>query len=134
MTERWAGRRARQRRVAVETRADWRGLIELARHCIRDLDGEPDFAGETRLLDLSRRAKAASVDMWGRDAGATATEVARAFLILLVGFGRWTSPKASREALAPLIEASAGWLEDRMHELATDEFKRAHAGRPEVWG
>jgi len=142
MTGRWReGGKRRAAVAAVYSRADWRALISLARQCAADATGlkpssgtaGPD-AAHLRLMTLCRQADHASVVVLDRDAGATIADTGRAFLKVAAAFARPSTPAVTRQGLAPVIQALAAFLDDQLHELNTNEFQRAHAGRPEVWG
>lgn len=118
----------------VSTRSDWRGLIKLARDCASDAaNATEDADAALRLMTLTRRCNRASTTLLDRDAGATVADTARAFLKLLDVFTRLSTASANRVALAPLVDGVAAFLDDLLHELASNEFQRAHEGRPEVW-
>lgn len=136
MTERWRqGRRKGGVVATVSSRADWRGLIALARQCAADAaDGTNTADAELRLMTLNRRAGGASSAVLDRDAGATIADTGRAFLKVLGAFARPATPSVTRRALAPVIDATAVFLDDQLHELNASEFQRAHEGRPEVYG
>ena len=119
----------------VSSRADWRSLIALAAQCAADAADEAlNGDAELRLMTLSKRAGSASSAVLDRDAGATVADTARAFLRLVGAFSRPSTPAVTRRALAPTVGAAATFLDDQLHQLNADEFERAHAGRPEVWG
>lgn len=137
MTENWRrGRRERKPGAAiVSSRADWRNLIGLAAQCVADASEDVlNSDAELRLMTLSKRAGSASSAVLDRDAGATVADTARAFLRLAAAFSRPSTPAVTRRALAPTVGAAATFLDDQLHQLNADEFERAHAGRPEVWG
>lgn len=125
-------RRATQ--PAIASRADWRGLLTLARECARDAAEEARSSdADLRLMTLANRTARATTAQLERDAGATVADTARGFLRFACAFARATTPATTRRALAPVVEASAVCMDDQLHALNTDEFNRAHAGRPEVW-
>lgn len=138
MTGGWKGRRAVRRAPptgTVSSRADWRDLLTLARRCAADArDRVNDSEAELRLMTLRRKAGGASSSVLDRDGGATMADTGRALLNLCGAMARPTTPGEARMALAPAVDATAAVLDDQLHALNTDEFKRAHAGRPEVWG
>ncbi|WP_295706971.1 hypothetical protein [uncultured Brevundimonas sp.] len=119
---------------------EWRALIELAKSCAVDALSQGDEAEEEgqdaalRLMTLGNRVNAASSSVFAREAGAATDDAARAFLRVTRAFARRETPGRTRRALAPMMAAGAEFLDDALHGLATDAFKRAHAGRPEVWG
>jgi len=128
---------ARQKRqtILVSSRADWRELITLSRKCASDVQaGVGTDDAQLRLMTLCRQSGRASTGVLDKEAGATIAGTARAFLGLLTTFSRPTMADATRVAMAPVVDAAASFLDDQLHELASTEFKRAHAGRPEVWG
>lgn len=136
MTGRWRGRQQRRGTTdVVSSRHDWRELIALAQRCAADArDGAAGADVELRLMTLARRSGSASVALLDKDAGATVADTSRAFLKLLTVFTRATTASVTRQAMAPVVEATAGFLDDQLHERAALEFQRAHEGRPEVWG
>ena len=135
MNRNWRREGRKPAAAIVSSRADWRGLIALAQQCVADA-GE-DMAGgdaELRLMALGHRAKSAATAVLDRDAGATVADTAKAFLRLLAAFCRRETSGPTRRALAPTVGAAATFLDDQLHQLNTDEFQRAHHGRPEVYG
>ena len=136
MTLRYGRGSSRSRKPAeVRSRAEWRGLAALARRCAADaVDEVNDTDAQLRLMALGRQSASATATVLERDAGATVADVARAFNKMIVAFARPATGPALRQALAPLIEASGAFLDDQLHVLNTDDFNRAHAGRPEVCG
>lgn len=136
MTGGWRDRRKSRPAVpAVTSRADWRGLIGLARQCAADATSEaPDGDADLRLLSLGPRAGRASFTLLDREAGFTTAETARALVRLARAFGGLATPLETRREMAPALTAVASLLDDQLHALSAREFQRAHAGRPEVWG
>lgn len=140
MTRAWGksgrnpGRRGPSTAV-VSSRTEWRRLIALARQCAADAreQARGDDA-QLRLMALCRRSGSASVAVLDRDAGAAVADCARAFLKVAAALSRASTPAVTREGLAPVVEASAEFLDDQLHALNAAEFQRAHEGRPEVWG
>lgn len=127
------GRGPAHRKVAG--RSEWRGLLALAETCVADSEVDPLPPDAClRLASLANKANAASSTLFEREAGAASADVARAFLRLAKAFSRRETPEAVRRAMSPVVGASAAFLSDRLHALATDDFQRAHVGRPEVWG
>lgn len=125
----------RTTQTAITSRADWRELLKLARTCARDAgEDAPDSNAQLRLMALANQTARASTKQLEREAGATVADTARGFLRFAGAFARATTPARTRQTLAPVVEASAACMDDQLHALATDEFNRAHAGRPEVWG
>jgi hypothetical protein len=113
MTGGWRDRRkSRPAAPAVTSRADWRGLIVLARQCAVD----------------------AVSDLLDREAGFTTAETARALVRLARAFAGLATSGETRREMAPALTAVAALLDDQLHALSAREFQRAHAGRPEVWG
>lgn len=135
MTRAWSKRPARPAQThAVRSRAEWRELARLARQCCADAGAEAAGAdAELRLMTLSRRCVGASTALLEREGGATVADTAKGFLRFAGAFARATTPAGTRRVLAPVVEAAAVSMDDQLHALNTDEFKRAHAGRPEVW-
>nr|WP_315051270.1 hypothetical protein [uncultured Brevundimonas sp.] len=128
-------RRAGSAKPAAFGKAEWRALIELAKSCAADAQAEEEGQDpELRLMTLGNRVNAASSSVFAREAGAATDDAARAFLRVTRAFARRETPRRTRRALAPMMAAGAEFLDDALHGLATDAFKRAHAGRPEVWG
>lgn len=125
----------------LKSRSDWRALIDLARACVGDCERADDLAVGTfgtfdaanvRRMSLLRGCSIAQTDQLEREGGAVTGDLARAF----VRIGRaWARPETSgktRAGITPLLKASADWMDERLHAMATDDFQRAHAGRPEV--
>jgi hypothetical protein len=123
-------RRPRGAVTTVSSRAEWRGLIELARRCAVDAREEvnDDAAGQ-RLLTLRRQTLGASSDVLERDAGAAVADCGRAFLRVCGAFARHGTPGETRAALAPVVDAAAAFIDDRLHAMAAADFHRAHDGR-----
>ena len=126
---------------AVRTRSDWRGLVDLAQACVADGEGadgdDPDgyailSARERRRMDLARRCGHATTETLEREAGAVTGDVARALVRIGRAWSRAETPGETRAELTPLLKSVAGFLDARLHRMATTDFQRAHAGRPEV--
>lgn len=139
------GRRATT--PVVSSRSDWRTFVTLARACAAEAEAADEGACEAtsegraavqaaalRLMALDRQARSASSVALDRDGGAVTGDLARAFIRMTCAFARPTTPTTVRCALAPVIEAAGAFLDDRLHRMNTDDFQRAHSGRPEVWG
>ena len=134
-------RRPRPAIPGVRTRGDWRGLVDLALTCVADAEraermGEPGgeiFMSENlRRMDLARRCGHATTEVLEREGGAAAGDVGRALIRLGRAWSRIETPGETRAELTPLLKGVAAWLDARLHGLATTDFQRAHAGRPEV--
>lgn len=126
---------------SVRTRADWRGLVDLALNCVADAEraeahGEPGgeifMSDNLRRMDLARRCGHATTEVLEREGGAVTGDVARALIRLGRAWSRPETPGETRAELTPLMKGVAMWLDARLHGLATTDFQRAHAGRPEV--
>ena len=127
---------------AVRSRADWRGLVDLAKACVAD--GEQRMASydfdipdgwsamDRRRMDLARRCGHATTDTLEREGGAVTGDVARALVRIGRAWARPETPGGTRAELTPVLRSIAECLDARLHALATDDFQRAHAGRPEV--
>ena len=127
--------RARKPTPALSSRSDWRALLKLARDCCEDARDEDRSAdAEFRLMTLSRRVGLASSKTLEREGGSTIGDTARGFIRLAGAFARPTTSSRTRLAMVPVVDATAGFLDDQLHELNTNEFQRAHEGRPEVMG
>lgn len=122
-------------KFGVRTRADWRGLLELAGKCAEDAD-RSDGGEEAlrRRADLANRINGATPILFEREAGAATTDVAKGFIRITRAFARRETAEALRREMAALVSDGAAFLDQRLTQLATDDFQRAHAGRPEVWG
>lgn len=125
----------------MRTRGDWRGLVDLALACVadgEDHDGDDPngiavlSARDRRRMDLARRCGHATTDQLEREGGAVTGDVARALVRLGRAWSRAETPGETRAELTPLLKAVAGFLDARLHALATTDFQRAHSGRPEV--
>lgn len=135
MTRRFGQSPRRPTQFVVSSRSDWRRLISLARQCAADARGDSsDDEAELRLMTLRRQTGTASWKVLDRDAGACVADCGVAFLRISGAFTRPSAEGETRTALAPILDATAAFLDDQLHALATDDFNRAHAGRPEVWG
>lgn len=123
----------------VRSRADWRGLVELARACADDARDEADDGGreadaELRLATLGNRVNGASTEVFAREAGAATTDAARAFVLTAKAFARRETPGEVRRRLADSVADLSTFLDQQLTWLADRDFQRAHVGRPEVWG
>lgn len=134
-------KRARQPRPTVRTRTHWRGFVDLALSCVADAeaalaDDQVAINGfstmDRRRMDLSRRCGLATTEQLEREAGAVLGDVARALIQIGRAWSRAETPGAVRADLTPMLKAVAVYLDARLHDLATSDFERAHAGRPEV--
>lgn len=136
MTRTWCKRRGSVGPKPAMTRAEWRALVALARRCVTDVrEAETGTDAEFRRMSLVRQSAAgATSTVLDREAGATLGAAGRAFLTTCEVFARAQTPGALREALAPVVEAHAVFLDDQLHALNAEDFRRAHAGRPEVMG
>ncbi|WP_438852638.1 hypothetical protein [Brevundimonas nasdae] len=122
------------RPAGVKTRADWRGLVDLARTCAGDAEAQADGPdAELRLASLSNRVNAASTEVFAREAGAATTDAAKAFILTARAFARRETPGVLRQRLAASVAAQAVFLDQQLHQLAERDFQQAHRGRPEVW-
>lgn len=134
MTGGWRSRRPVRRNAApghVTTRADWRDLLSLARRCAGDARAQADDPdAELRLMTLRRKTGTASWKVLERDGGATVADCSVAFLRISGAFTRPATAGETRTALAPILDATALFLDDQLHALAAAEFQRAHQGRP----
>ena len=118
----------------MRTRAEWLGLLDLAGRCAADVDRND--AGEEALrrrADLANRINGAAPDLFERQAGAATSDVAKGFIRITRAFARRETAEALRRGMAAMVSDGAVFLDQRLHQLATDDFNRAHAGRPEVW-
>lgn len=122
----------------VRSRADWRGLVALARTCAAEAQDDSDdgSSGEAalRLATLANRVNAASTEVFAREAGATTTDAARAFVLTAKAFARRETPGEVRRRLAASVADLSTFLDQQLTWLADRDFQRAHVGRPEVWG
>lgn len=132
-------RRPRSTIPSVRTRGDWRGLVDLALTCAADAGNEFDQAGrgpfgttELHRMDLARRCAHATTEVLDREGGAVTGDVARALVRIGQAWSRPETPSETRAELTPLLKAVAGFMDARLHALATSDFQRAHSGRPEV--
>lgn len=135
MTRRpWPKREARPV-ATVASRADWHTFLSLAKACVEDADREAaDSDATLRLMTLSNRANGASSMLFAREAGAATADMAKAFVSIARAFSRRDTPGVTRRALGPVVATSAEFLDQSLHRLTTEEFQRAHQGRPEVYG
>ncbi|WP_426041523.1 hypothetical protein [Brevundimonas sp. TWP2-3-4b1] len=134
-------RRPRPTIPGVRTRGDWRGLVDLALSCAADGEaaearGEPGgdifMSANRRRMDLARRCGHATPEVLEREGGSVTGDVARALVRIGRAWSRPETPGETRAELTPLLKAVAGFLDARLHALATTDFQRAHLGRPEV--
>lgn len=119
----------------VATRGEWRLLLELALRCADDAEkavgGEEAFQ---RRAALANRINGAKAVVFKREIGAAASDVAEAFISTATAFARPATADALRVELATLVRQSARFLDQRLTDKASEDFQRAHAGRPEVMG
>lgn len=122
-------------KFGVRSRADWRGLLELAGKCAADAD-RSDGGEEAmrRRAELANRINVAKPDLFEREAGAATADVAKGFIRITRAFARRETVEALRRDMAAMVSDGAAFLDQRLTQLATDDFNRAHVGRPEVWG
>ena len=122
--------------TGVISRADWHKLLELATAVATDADrgalegSDPDL----RLANLANRINTASTAVFARSAGAATDDAARGFVRITRAFARRETPAAMRREMAAMVLDGAAFLETQLHRMATEEFQRAHRGRPEVYG
>lgn len=125
----------RSRIAGVKSRADWRGLVELAKACAEDAADETDnLDAEMRLATLSNRVNSASTEVFAREAGAATSDAARAFVLAAKAFARRETPGEVRRRLAASVADLSMFLDQQLTGLADRDFREAHRGRPEVWG
>ena len=121
--------------ATVSTRAEWHSFLALSKACVEDAAREAqDSDAVLRLMTLGNRANGASSGLFARETGAATAETAKAFIGMARAFARRETPSVMRQALGPVIAAAAEFLDQALHRLTTEEFQRAHQGRPEVWG
>lgn len=127
-------RRAAPATARVVTTSDWLSLLALATACASEAGGgaEADDA-RRRLATLANRMNAASPEMFDRNAGAATADVARAFIRVGRAFAHPVTPDERRREMADMVADMAAFLDKRIHAMATDAFRAAHVGRPEVW-
>lgn len=121
--------------ATIRSRGEWRTLIVLALRCVEDV--ERDATGEVafqRRAALANRLNAASASVFDREFGAATHDVATSFIRTAGAFARSGTPEGYRAELAALVRHGAQFLDQRLADRASEEFQRAHAGRPEVWG
>jgi len=122
--------------AGVVSRADWHKLLELATTVAGDADRGamegPD--PELRLATLSNRINVASTAVFAKTAGAATDDAARGFVRITRAFARRETPPNLRREMAAMVLDGAAFLETQLHRMATEEFERAHRGRPEVYG
>ena len=129
-------RYARRAPIApVRTRGEWRCLLAEAVRCADDAEkavgGEEAFQ---RRAALANRINGAKAVVFKREIGAAASDVAEAFISTATAFARPATADALRVELATLVRQSARFLDQRLADRASEDFQRAHAGRPEVMG
>ena len=125
----------RERAKGVETAGDWLAMLALAQSCVEDAKGEAEGAdADLRRANLANRINAASTGLFDRRAGAATSDAARAFVRVTRAFARRETPDLLRREMAPMVADGATFLDLQLHRLATADFERAHAGRPEVYG
>lgn len=128
-------RQIRAARPSIRSRGEWRGLLVLALRCVDDVErqttGEAAFQ---RRATLANQINAASASVFEREFGAATHDVATSFIRTTSAFARSATAEALRVDLAALVRLAAQFLDQRLADKASEEFKRAHAGRPEVWG
>ncbi|MGH7018758.1 MAG: hypothetical protein ACREEY_02700 [Brevundimonas sp.] len=87
-----------------------------------------------RRADLANRINVAKPDLFEREAGVATADAAKGFIRVTKAFARRETAEGLRTDMAAMVSDMAAFLDRRLHQLATDNFNRAHAGRPEVWG
>lgn len=132
----WRDKRARRTPApGVRSRAEWRDLLTLARKCAEDArQGDAGSDAVVRRAHLANRINAASAVVFEREAGVTTADVAVAFIRITKAFARRETAEPMRAEMTAMVSDTAAFLDQRLTQLAVDEFQRAHAGRPEVWG
>jgi hypothetical protein len=133
----WRDQRARRPATppGVRTRADWRELLTLASKCAEDVrQGDIGSDAVVRRAHLANRINAASGALFEREAGVATADVAQAFIRIAKAFARRETPTPLRQEMTAMVSDTATFLDQRLTQLAVDDFQRAHAGRPEVWG
>lgn len=127
--------KSQARPAGVKSRADWRGLIALAKACADDAAEETcGQDAELRLASLGNRVNAASTEVFAREAGAATTDAAKAFVLAAKAFARRETPGEVRRRLAASVADLSMFLDQQLTGLADRDFRQAHRGRPEVWG
>ncbi len=135
MTGGWNGRKPGARAASVSTRAQWRDLLSLAGQCAADADrGDDGDDARLRRASLANRINTATAALFEREAGAATADAAKAFIRVTRAFARRETAQALRHDMANMVSDGAAFLDLRLTQMATDDFNRAHAGRPEVWG
>lgn len=128
------GRRAPPK-PGVRTRPEWRELLALATRCAEDTrQGDAGSDAMVRRAHLANRVNAASTVVFVREAGVATTDVAEAFIRITKAFARRETAELMRAEMTAMVSDTAAFLDQRLTQLAVDEFQRAHTGRPEVWG
>jgi len=128
-------RRYGQTTAGVRSRPDWRGLLELAQQCAADATGEAsDEKAFQRRAALANRLRRVSSELFQREIGASSGDVADAFVRIALAFARSETPAQTRCAMSPMVSLLASFLDERLTESGHQQFQRAHAGRPEVYG
>lgn len=132
----WRDKRARRAPApGVRSRAEWRDLLALAARCAEDVrQGDAGSDAVVRRAHLANRINAASPAMFVREAGVATADVAEAFIRITKAFARRETAAPMRAEMTVMVSGTAAFLDQRLTQLAVDEFQRAHAGRPEVWG
>lgn len=132
----WREKRARRAPApGVRTRAEWRDLLTLATKCAEDArQGDGGSDAVVRRAHLANRINAASAVVFEREAGVATADVAVAFIRITRAFARRETADPMRAEMTDMVSDTAAFLDQRLTQLAVDEFQRAHAGRPEVWG
>lgn len=120
----------------VVTTTDWLALLKLAQTCAEEADRGAGEAPDARLhlATLANRINAASPELFEKAAGAATADMARAFIRVGRAFAHSVTPDAMRREMAATVADMAGFLDRRIHAMATEAFRSAHVGRPEVWG
>lgn len=135
MTGRRDSRVRRAPAQGVRSRAEWRDLLTLATRCAEDVrQGEAGSDAVVRRAHLANRINAASPVVFVREAGVATADVAEAFIRITKAFARRETAEPMRAEMTAMVSDTAAFLDQRLTQLAVDEFQRAHAGRPEVWG
>lgn len=131
-----AGSRGRRKPASgVSSRSDWRAVVGEVRACVQDaLSDDTPNGADVRAMTLGRKVRQASFATLEREAGRTTADTARALVHLAGAFTGSATQSDTRREMAGALASVATLLEDQLHALATREFQRAHAGRPEVWG
>lgn len=120
----------------VASSSEWLALLQLAQTCAGEVErGEAESSdGRLHLATLANRMNAAVPDLFEKSAGAATSDMARAFIRVGRAFAHPVTPDALRREMADTVTDMAAFLDKRIHAMATDAFRAAHVGRPEVWG